>query len=305
MVENVLTVGSYVIILFILIGIGYTSNKFKIFSSKGIKDLTTFVLYVVSPFVLINSFQRDFEKEKLIGLGITALAALLSHIANIIVAHLTIHNKDEIRKKTLIFASVFSNCGYMSLPLQQAVLGEDGVFYGAVYIAIFQIVSWTYGVVEMSGDFKNISVKKAILNPGVIGTVIGFTMFLLSFKLPFVLKEPISFISALNTPIPMIIVGYRLAEANLKIKGFDAYLTIFLRLIVSPLIMLAGLYFCGVRGTILVACVIAASAPAAALTTMFSERFDGDAGLASTTVSVTTLLSVITMPLIVGIATML
>lgn len=305
MLDNVMTVGSYVIILFVIIGVGFASNKLKIFSSKGIKELTTFVLYVVTPCTLINSFQREFDKEMFIGLGITALAAFLSHIITIIIGHLVIHNKDEVREKTLIFGSVFSNCGYMSLPIQSAVIGPEGVFYGAIYIAVFQLMTWTYGVVEMTRDYKNISLKKIFINPGVIGTAIGFIIFLFSIKVPFVIKEPISFFAALNTPLPMLVVGYRLADAKLNIKGFDAWISMIIRLVVSPVIMLLGLYLCGIRGAVLVACVIAASAPVAANTTMFSEKFDGDTGLASAIVSLTTLLSVITMPVIVGIATML
>ncbi len=305
MLENVMTVGSYVIILFVIIGVGFASNKLKLISSVGIKDLTTFVLYIVTPCTLINSFQREFDRGMLMGLGITVAAAVVSYIINILIAHLLIHNKEERREKTLIFGSIFSNCGYMSLPLQRALLGPEGVFYGAAYIAVFQVVVWTYGVIEMTRDYKNISLKKVFINPGVIGTTIGLIIFLFSIKVPFVISEPIGFFAALNTPIPMLIVGYRLADASLKIKGGDAWLSMIIRLVISPVIMLAGLYFCGVKGAVLVACVIAASAPAAANTTMFSEKFDGDTGMSSALVSVTTLLSVITMPIIVGIATML
>ncbi len=307
MFENILTVGTNVIILFVIIGIGFLSNKTKIFSSKGIKDLTTFVLYVVTPCTLVNSFQREFDKTMLVGLGITVCVAFATHIITILLAHLFIHTRDknELREKTLIFASVFSNCGYMSLPLQQALLGDTGVFYGAAYIAVFQVIVWTYGIVEMTRDFKNISLKKIIINPGVIGTIAGLIIFLFSINVPVVIKEPIGYFAALNTPLPMLIVGYRLADAKLNIKGIDAWMSIILRLIITPVLVLFGLYFIGVRGAVLVACVIAASAPAAANTTMFSEKFGGDTGMASAMVSVTTLLSVITMPFIVGIATML
>ena len=114
MLENILTVGTNVIILFVIIGIGFLSNKTKIFSSKGIKDLTTFVLYIVTPCTLLNSFQREFDKTMLVGLGITVCVAFATHIITILLAHLLIHTRDknELREKTLIFASIFSNCGY-------------------------------------------------------------------------------------------------------------------------------------------------------------------------------------------------
>lgn len=305
MIENILTVGNYVLILFILIGVGVISRKTKILTNASTKELTNFVLYIVTPCVIVNSYQREFDRTMLNGLIITVVAAVLSFAVHILITHLLVHDIDKRREKTLRFGSVFSNCGYMSLPLQSAMLGEEGVFYGATYVAIFQIVLWTYGVVLMSGSFKNVSVKKIILNPGVSGTVVGFLLFVFSIHLPSTILEPVKFLAALNTPIPMIIVGFHLAGASFKIKGLSAYTAIILRLFVAPITMLLGLYLCGVRGVVLVASVIAASAPFAAATTMFSEKFGADTELSATCVSVTTLLSIITMPVIVGIAAML
>ncbi len=305
MISNVLTVGNYVLILFILIGVGFASNKTKILTRQGVKELTDFVLYLVTPCVIINSYQREFDPEMLTGLGITVLATVLSFAVNILLAHLLVRDRDAQREKTLRFGAVFSNCGYMSLPLQNALLGDAGVFYGATYIAIFQVMLWTYGVILMSGSVKNISLRKIIINPGVISTVLGMLMFVFSIQIPFTVIEPIRFLAALNTPIPMIIVGFHLAGASLKVRGISAWISICLRVAVSPLLMLLGLYVCGIRGVILTACVIAASAPVAAATTMFSEKFGADTGLSATTVSLTTLMSIVTMPIIVGIATIL
>lgn len=305
MFDNILMVSSYVLILFILMGVGFATNKLKVLSKTTVRDMTNFVLYFVTPCVLINSYQREFDKTMLLGLGITLIVAFSSFAINILIAHLVIHDKDKIREKTLIFGSVFPNCGYMSLPLQGALLGQEGIFYGATYIAVFQIIVWTYGVFEMSRDAKTISFKKIVVNPGVMGTLIGLIMFLFSIKLPFVIKEPISYLAALNTPIPMVIVGYHLADARLKIKGKNSYLSLLLRLVVSPVLMLLGFKVLGVTGAVAIACIISASAPIAANTTMFSEKFGGDTKHSATMVSLATLLSIITIPIFVGIATTL
>lgn len=305
MFENILTVGNYVLILFILIAVGFVCNKTKLLSRTAVKEMTDFVLYIVTPCVIVNSYQREFDKSMLIGLLITLAVAFLSFAVNILLAHILVKDKDARREKTLRFGSVFSNCGYMALPLQSAMLGDIGVFYGATYIAVFQIVLWTYGVVLMTGDLRKISPKKILLNPGVSSTVVGVLFYVLSVKIPFTVLEPIKFLAALNTPIPMVVVGFHLAGASLRIKGFSTYLAIFLRLIISPLIVVLGMYFAGLGGDVLVACTICAAAPIAAATTMFSEKFDGDTALSATCVSVTTLLSIITMPVVVGIAAML
>lgn len=305
MLENILTVGNYVLILFILIGVGFVSAKTRLLTNKSIKEITDFVLYIVTPCVIINSYCREFDRAMLSGFIITMIAAVISFAINILLAHLLIRDKDTAREKTLRFGSVFSNCGYMSLPLQSALLGEEGVFYGATYIAVFQVVLWTYGVILMSGSIKNVSLKKIIVNPGVIGTAIGIIVFIFSVPIPFTVLEPIKYLAALNTPIPMVIVGFHLAGASLKVTGFSAWGAIIFRLILSPLLMLLGLYAFGITGVVLTACTIAAAAPFAAATTMFSEKFGADTALSATGVSLTTLLSIITMPIIVGIASIL
>ena len=305
MLENILTVGNYVLILFILIGVGFVCNKTKILTSSSLKEMTNLVLYIVTPCVIINSYQREFDKNMLRGLLITLAAALLSFAINILLTHLLVKDKDKRREKTLRFGAVFSNCGYMSLPLQEAMLGEIGVFYGATYIAVFQIMLWTYGVILMSGSIKSISLKKIIINPGVLSTALGIVLYVFSISIPFTVLEPIKYLGSLNTPVPMVIVGYYLAQASLRLKGVSAYVSLVLRLIASPLIMIAILLCLGISGDIAIACTIAASAPVAAATTMFSEKFDGDTTLSATFVSITTILSIITMPLVVAVAAMI
>ena len=305
MLENVFTVGNYVLILFVLIAIGFVCNKTKILTSASLKEITNLVLYIVTPCVIINSYQREFDINMLRGLLITVVASVLSFALNILLAHLFVKDNDKRREKTLRFGAVFSNCGYMSLPLQEAMLGETGVFYGATYIAVFQIMLWTYGVIVMSGSVKNISVKKIFINPGVLSTALGIVLYVFSVSIPFTVLEPIKYLAALNTPIPMVIVGYYLAQASLRLKGVSAYVSLVLRLIASPIIMIAILLCLGISGDIAIACTIAASAPVAAATTMFCEKFGGDTTLSATFVSVTTILSIITMPLVVAVAAMI
>ena len=302
MLDNILTVGNYVLFLFVLIGVGFVCNKIKLFSGKTVKEMTNFVLYIVTPCVIINSYQREFDEKMLKGLIITLTASAASYAVTILMAHLLVRDKDKKREKTLRFGTVFSNCGYMSLPLQQVLLGSEGVFYGTTYIMVFQIMLWTYGVIVMSGDIKNISLKKILINPGVTSSFIGVLFFLCSITLPSVIGEPIKHLAALNTPIPMIIVGFHLANASFKIKGIAPFVTLLLRHIVSPVILLVGLWLFGITGPIVTACVIAASSPVAAATTMFSEKFGGETELSATMVSVSTILAIITMPILVGLA---
>ena len=302
MLQNITLVATQVFVLFILMGVGFVSNKIKLLNEKTVSEVTNFVLYIVTPCVIINSFSRTFDKAYLKGLIITFVASFLSFFLNILITKLIIHDKIKEKEKIARYGAVFSNSAYMAIPLQQALLGDDGVFYGAIYVAVFNIMNWTYGISLMSGDKKIISVKKIIFNPGIIGTFFGVLVFLMPFALPRVISKPIEYLAALNTPLPMIVIGYHLAESDFKIKGFWLYFSMAYRLIISPLLIMIILYLVGVEKITMLSITIALSAPFAATTSMFSEKFGGDTKLAAATVSLTTLITIITMPLVIGLA---
>lgn len=298
------TVFTQVVILFILIFLGFILNKTKILSETSVKGMTDVVLYIVTPAAIINSFIREFSGDLLKNLGIGIIATFLAHITFILISLLLIRSKNVSRKKVLQFCIIFSNCGYMSLPLLQAVLGSEGVFYGATYIAVFQVVTWSYGVFLMGEGFKTVTIKKAILSPGVIGFTIALLIFVLEIPMPTILREPISYMASLNTPLPMIIIGYHLANSNVLsgLKDLNLLFAILLKLAILPLIVVSGFYICGLKGTMPIALTICASAPTAAISTMFASKFGRDTALSVSAVSLSTLLSVISMPLIATLA---
>ena len=305
MLSDFLTVGQQVVILFILIGAGFASKKAKLISDNAVKGMTNLVLYLATPCIIISSFQNcKFNSEMLVNLLIMTVEVVCIHIGSIVIANLVFRDKDMSRRAVFRVATIYSNCGFMSLPLQQAILGSDGVFYGAIYVGIFNLVVWTHGLVTMSGDKKDLSVKKLIANPGVIGVVIAIFLWVMNITLPEIISSPMNYLASLNTPVPMIIIGCQLAGVNFA-KAFSdkrSYLSIGLRLLIIPALSLFLMYLCGMRGSMLVASVIATSAPSAATTTMFATKFDRDVTLSVSLVSTTTLFSIITMPLMVALS---
>ena len=156
----------------------------------------------------------------------------------------------------------------------------------------------------MSGDKKVLSPKKMLINPGVIGVSIGLIIFLLSIPVPKVIAEPISYIASLNTPLPMLIIGYHLMKSNILegLKNIKCFFAIGIKLFLFPLLALLVMYLCGVRGTMLISSVISCSAPTAAITTMFSDKYSCDTALSVNMVSISTLLSLISMPILITLA---
>lgn len=304
MTENILTVFWQVLILFLLMAFGFAGGKAKFINENGSKVMTNILLYFVTPCVIINSFNIEYDPSRLKGLLVSLLACFLIHALSAAVVTLIFRGKDIKRNRVLRFACVFSNAGYMGIPLQQAVLGEEGVFYGSVYIAVFNITLWTYGVICSTDNVKEISGKKLLMNPGIIGVVLGVLLFVSPIQLPSALSSVVSSMAAINTPVAMMVIGFYLAQSNLLAAFRDkmVYVVSVIRLIVFPLAALGLMYICGVHDVILVSMITAASAPVAAATSMFATRFDNDIPLSVNLVTFSTVLSIVTMPLIVALA---
>lgn len=307
MLENFLTVGGQVIILFLMMAVGFFCGKKKLLDDAAVKGMTDVMLYIVTPCVIIHSFQREFDQNLLVGLGVSCLIAFLSQVGSIFLVHALIHDKEKAKECVYRFSAVFSNCGYMALPLLQAVVGSLGVFYGASYIAVFNLVLWTYGLALMSGDRSEVKAGKILANPGVFSVALGFVMFLCSFRLPDVIGTPVESFASLNTPVAMLIIGFYFTKCRLGtvIRDKKVYATMALRLVVIPGLTLLGMCAAGLNRTnpeLFLSCVVSCSAPTAATTTMFAAKFHKDAALASGIVSYLTAVSIITMPVIVAIA---
>ncbi len=302
-----LTVLKQVVVLFILIGIGFFFSKKKILTEGGIKSITDVVLYLVTPCVIIKSFIREYDSNTLKCVLLSFLSAAIVHIVFIAVGLLILKDKDDSRQRVLRYGAIFGNCGFMSLPIQQAILGDTGVLYCASFIAIFNFFTWTWGIINMSGNKKEMSVKKVFLNPGVISLTIGFLIFVLSVPVPEIIQTPIGYFAALNTPVPMLIIGYHLSKSDLKkaVRDIKCFFGCIARLAILPILGVGILYLLGFRGELFVSTAISASAPTAAYATIFAYKYNRAVDLSVNMVSLSTLLSLLTMPVFISVAQML
>lgn len=303
MLEDFLTVGQNVLTLFILIGIGVVCGKVNLLGDTAVKACANLVLYIATPCVIIKSCIREFDISMLRGFLIVAAAAVANHLLLIVVARAVFRNGEEARRCVLRFSTIFSNAGYMGIPLQQAVLGDEGVFYCAAYVIVFNITLWTYGIVEMSGNRQALSPRSLLLNPGIIGVAVGLVLFLFSVPVPGLVQDAVGHMANLNTPLPMLVVGYYLGKTDLRaaLRDGSSYLSMALRLVIMPLVALGLLLLCGVRGTVLTSLMICISTPTATACTMFATRYDRQPLLSVNLVSLTTLLSMVTMPSLIAL----
>ena len=310
MLESLLVVAQQVGILFALMAIGFACNKTKLVTDVSIKGMVNVLILIVTPCLIVHSFQEHrFEPHLLAGLGWAFAFSVLSPALGMLAAHLFIRNADVRQRCVLKCSVVFSNAGFMGIPLEYALLGSDGVFYGVAYVVVFNLLFWSWALVQYCGSLKDVQLRTLFLNPGSIGVALGLPLFLFSWKLPAFVGTPVKMMADLNTPLAMIIIGFNLANAQFGpvIRSPKAYLAGGLRLVIVPSVFLAivyGIYRAGIHfdPKMAVAIVTAGSAPVAALTSMFAVRYDRDVSLSVGLVSATTLLSILTMPPIVGLA---
>lgn len=301
MLVHFFTVGQQVAILYLLIAVGFLCGKTKFLSDGAIEGMTNFVLYIVAPCVIVQSFQRTFDPALTGALLQAAAFTAATFLISYVLARCTLRDPDSRKQSVYRFAVLFSNCAFMGLPLENALLGADGLFFGAVCLTVYTLFTWTLGLQVISGGQEGFQAKKLLTNPGIIGVAIGLVLFFSSTALPPVLAEPVGYLAALNTPVPMIIIGYHLSRARIApiLKSLRTWLVMAERLLIIPLIgLLLGLAV-KMDATTLLACMIALCPPTAAICTMFAVRFEQDAALSVSLVSLSTLLSIFTMPCII------
>ena len=307
MLDGFILTAQQVGVLFALMTVGYVCRKTNFLSDAFVKGCVNLLLLIVTPCLIVHVFQRPFTGTALANLGLALAVAFIAHLIGIVFAEICFRRTDERQRGVLKFATVFSNGGFMAIPLEYALLGPDGAFYGAVYVVMFNLLCWTYGLKVMCGHLKDMNRRILFVNPGTVGIAIGLPLFLTSTTLPVILHDPIKYISDLNTPLAMIVIGFYLADARFAayFRCVPALVASALRLLIIPALVLAGLV--AARGmhldpTMAIALTASASAPVAAMDTMFASKYGRDVDVSVGLVAVTTILSVATMPILVGIS---
>jgi len=304
--QGALIVIQQIFIIFILIGVGFLAAKFGILREEGARQITDLLLIIVIPCVIIMAFQASFERSLIKNLLIAALLAALTHTAGILISKLVFRNEAPERKLMLVYSTVFYNAGFFSLPLLRALLGETGVLYGSVFVAVFNLFAWTYGIRLMNGE-NGASKWKTFLNPGIISLLIALALVLFNIRLPDVVQTTLRYITGLHTPLAMIIIGcqFYLMWRNFNLRDLALWKTVLARNILIPLIMLALIFYLAQDKTLFFASVITASAPTATNTILFATKYRQDVNTAVQTVILTTLLTIISIPLIMALAMLL
>lgn len=252
-------------------------------------------------------YQTDYDKTLVAGLLLSFGAAIASHVISILISTLLIRRKSSPDFGLERYAAVYSNCGFIGIPLVGSVLGNEGVFYLTAYMTVFNLLTWTHGLSLMKGNFRLRNLRDGILSPMVLSTTFAMLLFFVQFRIPSTLLDSMNYIADMNTPLAMMVAGFSVAHSNLReiCTNIRIYRVAALKLLVVPFAVLVFLSVLPLDPTVAYTTLIASACPTATTVTMMSILYNKNHAYASEIFSFTTVLSIFTIPFIMFAASFL
>lgn len=291
-------------ILFLIMAMGFGLVKWGKLKAEDAKPLSVILVYLILPCVIIHAFQIEATPEVLQGLELAAAAAIVVHLLFIIVtAFLTrpLHlNSIEV------MSTIYSNAGILIIPLITALMGPQYIIYSCAFMAVQIFFLWTHGSIVLSGQGD---LRAILKNINLLAILIGVILFAWQIQLPYVLDETLNMVGQAIGPVGMLITGMSIAAQPLA-KVFTRrrnYFAVILRLIIYPLLLIgaallipAESIYPGARN-IFTLIFIASITPTAAIVTSMAQFYERDAAYAAELNLISTVLSILTMPVLLFI----
>lgn len=288
--------------MFLTMAVGYVIVKIGLFEVEDSKIISNMVVYICSPCVVIDSFQIDLTPDKIKGLTLAVVASVAVHILML--------GGTKLVEKPLHFngiekgSIIYSNCGYLIIPLVSAVLGEEWVFYTTAYIVVQTILVWTHGI-SVINQQQTKDYRQIFLNPNLIAIVIGILLFVTEIRLPVVIGSCVSGFGNMISSASMLVIGMVIGKVDLLwvFRQKRPYLICFFRLVVFPLIVVFASVAVGHLSIhpdaeyILMIILLAAAAPSGAMITQLAQIYNRDSRYASVINVMSVIFCILTMPL--------
>lgn len=302
------TVAYSIAILFILIGAGFLCMKTRILTRDGISGITSFVVNVTLPALILQSMQvpvTDAMLAQLVPLLFVLVAFYaVSFTAAFLVPRLS-GTSSDLETGVIRFMMIFSNLGFMGFPVSAAVFGPESLFYVSIFNMTFSLLVFSVGVILLRPDMGKYLDKKLFLNPGIVASGVGLGLFLTGAQIPGPFADALDLLGSVTSPLAMIIVGALLATlpAERLLTDRAVWTVASFRLLIIPVALFLVLRPFIDDPLLLGIPVLLAAMPAAANTVMLAEEYHVDSALASRGVFLTTMLCIVTIPLITTLLT--
>lgn len=288
--------------LFILIFIGYILRKTNIIKPSDVKGMSELIVKVTLPLLIINSMAIDFSKDKIIfSVVVFIISSIAFFIKNIFGKQIVkIMRSKGSQSDVYRSMMLFSNSAFMGFPVVNAVYGKEGIFYAAIINVSFTIFIWTLGIdiLDKKNDKKNYI--DLIKKPGILSIIIGLFFFFLPITIPTIIEIPLVMIGDMTTPLAMLTIGAMLTESNMFdiFREKRLFVISAIRLVLFPILFMFSLFLLPLPSKIVGILLILESMPVASTVAIFSKQYDSDYKLASQGVFLSTLLNIVTIPII-------
>lgn len=291
-----------------LLALGFLCGKTKLLNETATKNLSTMIVHIGQPFLIINSIiSQEYTPERLReGLGVFGLGLVLHAAMAALAFFLAKPIKPLDERKLSEYTMFFSNCGFMGFPVISSLYGEEGLFYGAFYLMSFHLFVWTLGLVILARGRDDIKItpRKILLNYGTVPCVIGFLIFATRLPLPDFVYSVSDYLAGLCTPIAMLIAGANIARRSFAkmFKNGKLYYTAAVKLLLMPILTATVLFFIGLPDELVVFATVMAAMPSASIVTMFGEIYSISPGYAAEIIGTSTIISTATIIPVVSYA---
>lgn len=288
--------------IILLAAVGFLITKKGMLSNDARRDLTNVVIYIILPCNIFESFRVQVTPELLKNCAIVFLIALGAQLLYIVINKFLYSRFPTERRIVMQYATICNNAGFMGLPVIGSVFGAQGVLYGSIVLIPIRLFMWTSGLALFTDTDKKRRFKKLATHPCIWAVILGFGYMFLPFELPKFLTSAIHALGACTTALSMMIVGSILSDISIKtVFSKDSFYFSFIRLAAIPAVIFIVLKLLRIDPVVTGVSVLSAAMPAAMITAMLAEKYGRDSDFASKLIFVSTLLSLVTLPLIAAV----
>ena len=286
------------LMMFLLVGVGFYARKRGIVNIEGRMNMIDLCLYITLPFNVLYSFLRKWDWDLFIACGMILLLSVGFNAISVFFSAILYKKKEEQKRKTLKYGTIISNSGFLGNPMVEGIYGSDGLLYAALFMLPVRVVMWTLGIAVFLKDRKEKLWKNILTHPCIVAIYLGAFVMLSGLQLPVFVEKTIMGISNCNTPLSMMLIGMMLAEV--KPKGLIDKTMVFyvaIRLLIIPAVVFAITAYLPIDAMLRGITVIMAGMPAPITTALLSAKYGGDEKYATGMIFLSTIVSLITLPL--------
>jgi len=304
---SILTVFSQMLIFFALIMVGVACSRKNLVSEENAHSISKLIVNVFNPAIIFSSVLGNNQNKEGNFIFLIVMIAVVMFATFIIIASIgsKFFTKDKDDIKVYKLMTVFSNVGFIGIPLVDSLYGSSAVFYVAIFILIYNILIYTYGISVLQGDtgkklsFSNL---KNVVNMGTLSCCVTLVVFGFNIPIHPVVQTTVTYLGNVATPLSMMSIGFSLGRANIFSIFNDKklYLFTFIKLIIIPAIGVLILRRLNLPVQVLGVSAVMLSMPIGNLPVMLANQYGVNSESCAKGIIITTLFSVITVPLIMS-----